>query len=113
MSVSRCTEKLYHAHVQHPLGSGYMMQRGTFTGVQDALEAYLSLVDKADNPFGRLALENNPQPIRVLLIPANLRGPDVMACIGFCSMWDEDGSDIYEVEPPDYESVPNPRYVKG
>lgn len=101
---------MYHAHVQHPMGSGYMMQTGKFRTVEDALAAYLDLVDKDANPFGRLALERNPQPIRVLLIPGNLRGPDAMAATGFCSVWNEDGSDAYEVEQPDYVSVPNPRY---
>ncbi|KKK88055.1 hypothetical protein LCGC14_2747040 [marine sediment metagenome] len=101
---------MYHAHVQHPMGSGYMMQTGKFRNVEDALAAYLELVDRDSNPFGRLALERNPQPIRVLLIPGHLRGPDAMATTGFCSVWNEDGSDAYEVEQPDYVSVPNPRY---
>ncbi|KKM23660.1 hypothetical protein LCGC14_1613030, partial [marine sediment metagenome] len=30
---------------------------------------------------------------------------------GFCSIWNEDGSDAYEVEQPDYVSVPNSRYA--
>lgn len=101
---------MYHAHVQHPMAGGYMMQTGKFRNVKDALAAYLELVDRDDNPFGRLALENNPQPIRVLLIPGELRGPDAMAYTGFCSMWDETGADLYACEQPDYVSVPNPRY---
>ncbi len=101
---------MYHAHVQHPMGSGYMMQTGNFCTVGEAVAAYLKLVDKDSNPYGRLALERNPQPIRVLLIPSELHGPDAMAYTGFCSVWNEDGSDAYEVEQPDYVSVPNPRY---
>lgn len=104
------TTQLYHAHVQHPRGSGYMMQSGDFKTVDDALRSYLALVDADSNPFGRNALERYPDAIRVLLIPAELHGPDAMAYTGFCSVWDEDGSDAYEVEQPDYESVPNPRY---
>lgn len=103
----------FHAHVQHPRGSGYMMQTGRFHNVQDALSAYLELVDRDDNPFGRNALERYPDTIRVLLIPAELHGPDAMAYTGFCSVWDEDGSDAYETEQPDYVSVPNPRYING
>ncbi len=101
---------MYHAHVQHPMGSGYMMQTGKFRNVEEAVARYLELVDEDDNPFGRLALERNPQPIRVLLIPGELRGPDAMAATGFCSVWNEDGSDTYEVELPDYVSVTNLRY---
>ena len=101
---------MYHAHVQHPMGSGYMMQTGKFRNVEEAVARYLELVDEDDNPFGRLALERNPQPIRVLLIPANLRGPDAMAYTGFCSMWDETGAGLYACEEPDYVSVTNLRY---
>lgn len=101
---------LYHAHVQHPLGSGYMMQSGNFENAQDAIDRYLSLVDADANPFGRLALENNPQPIRVTLIPASLHGPDAMAYIGFCSVWNESGNDAYETTEPDYVLIDNPRY---
>ena len=101
---------LYHAHVQHPLGSGYMMQTGAFETPQDAIDAYLKLIDADLNPFGRLALENHPEPIRVTMIPANLHGPDAMAYIGFCSVWNEDGSDAYDTHGPDYISIPNPRY---
>ena len=101
---------MYHAHVQHPRGSGYMMQAGSFETVEDALAAYLRLVDKDLNPFGRDALERYSDPIRVLLIPAELSGPDAMAYTGFCSVWNEDGSDAFETPEPDYVSVPNPRF---
>ena len=101
---------LYHAHVQHSLGSGYMMQSGDFKNAQDALDRYLTLVDADTNPFGRLALENNPQPIRVTLIPASLHGPSAMAYVGFCNMWSSDGSDMYETAEPDYILIDNPRY---
>ncbi len=103
--------KKYHAHVQHPYGSGYMMQTGSFETVDDALQAYLSLVDKDDNPFGRNALKRSPEPIRVLLIPAELHGPDAMAYTGFCSMWNEDATDAFDTEQPDYVAVDNPRYL--
>ncbi|KKM83062.1 hypothetical protein LCGC14_1313150 [marine sediment metagenome] len=103
-------DKLYHAHVQHPRGSGYMMQTGSFHNVEEAVTAYLELVDRGENSFGRNALERYPDPIKVLLIPANLHGPDAMAYTGFCSVWNEDGSDAYDAGEPDYVSVPNPRY---
>ncbi|KKN84495.1 hypothetical protein LCGC14_0289570 [marine sediment metagenome] len=101
---------LYHAHVQHPRGSGYMMQSGAFHNVEEALTRYLELVDADNNPFGRNALERYSDSIRVLLIPAELRGPDAMAYTGFCDVWNEDGSDAYETEEPAYVPVPNPRY---
>ena len=91
---------MYHAHVQHPRGSGYMMQTGRFRNAGEAVTAYLELVDADDNPFGRLALANKPEPLRVTLIPAVLRGT-VMAYMGQCSIWNEDGSDAYETEAPD------------
>jgi len=102
---------MYHAHVQHPLGSGYMMASGKFETVQDAVTEYLRLVDADGNPFGRNALIHSPLPIKVLLIPAELHGPDIMAYTGFCNVWDENGDDMYETEQPEYISVPNPRYV--
>jgi hypothetical protein len=86
------------------------MQTGSFRTVEDALTRYLELVDADDNPFGRNALERHPGAVRVLLIPAELHGPDAMAYTGFCSVWNEDGSDAFEVEQPEYVSVPNPRY---
>lgn len=101
----------YHAHVQHPRGSGYMMQTGSFHNAQEAVARYLELVDADDNGFGRKALEQNPEPLRVTLIPANLRGPDVMAYMGFCSVWNADGSDAYAANQPDYELVPNTRFI--
>ena len=103
-------ENLYHAHVQHPRGSGYMMQTGRFRTVGDAVKSYLALVDRDSNPFGRNALERYSDPLKVLLIPAHLHGPDAMAATGFCSVWNEDGSDAYDAGEPDYVSVPNPRY---
>lgn len=103
-------EKLYHAHVQHPVGSGYMMQTGQFKSIEEAVIAYLALVDRDSNPFGRLALERSSLPLQVLLIPALLHGPDALAYTGFCNVWNEDGSDAVKVERPEYISVPNPRY---
>jgi hypothetical protein len=100
----------YHAHVQHPTGSGYMMQRGNFTCIDDAVRAYLELIDHDDNPFGRLALERSPLPLKVLLIPAHLHGPDAMAYTGFCSVWNENGTDAFPTEQPEYVSVPNTRF---
>ncbi len=102
--------QLYHAHVQHPKGSGYMMQTGAFKTVKDAVKAYLVLVDKDSNPFGRDALLRNPEPLRVTLIPAELRGPDVMSAVGFCNVWDENGDDMYKTDEPNYVLVENPRY---
>jgi len=102
--------RLYHAHVQHPRGSGYMMQTGQFRTAEEAVDAYLQLVDKDDNPFGRNALMRYPEPLRITLIPAELHGPDVMSHIGFCNVWDENGNDMYETENPDYVLVDNPRY---
>jgi hypothetical protein len=104
------TKQLFHAHVQHPKGSGYMMQSGDFENVDQAVQRYLQLVGADNNPFGRNALERNPEPLRVTLIPAELHGPDVMAALGFCSVWDENGRDMYETHPPDYVLVDNPRY---
>ncbi len=104
--------QLFHAHVQHPKGSGYMMQSGDFENAQQAIDKYLQLVDKNANPFGRNALVHNPEPLRVTLIPAQLHGPDVMSYIGFCSVWDENGNDMYETDEPDYILVDNPRYQK-
>ena len=101
---------LFHAHVQHPKGSGYMMQTGSFRTAEDAVREYLRLIDTDPNPFGRRALERNPEPIMVLLIPAELRGPDAMAYTGFCSVWTEDGRDAFDVPQPDYTPVRNPRY---
>ena len=86
------------------------MQTGSFRNADDAVKRYLELVDQDDNPFGRLALEQNPEPILVLLIPAELHGPDVLAYTGFCNVWNEDGSDAYETEQPEYIKVPNLRY---
>ena len=100
---------LYHAHVQAPRGSGYMMQTGNFRNAQDAVDRYLSLVDADDNPFGRNALESYPDPLHVTLIPAHLHGPDAMAYIGFCDVWNADGSDAFETSKH-YKLVPNPRY---
>ena len=102
----------FHAHVQHPFGSGYMMQSGDFETVEDAVKRYLELVDADDNPFGRNALERHPEPLRVLLIPAELSGPDAMAYTGFCSVWNEDGSDAFPIDTdtPAYAEVPNPRF---
>ena len=77
---------MYHAHVQHPRGSGYMMQTGSFHTVEDAVRCYLELVDANDNPFGRNALATYSDPIEVLLIPSKLHGPDAMAYTGFCSV---------------------------
>ena len=101
---------MYHAHVQHPHGSGYMMQTGSFRTVEDAVKRYLELVDADDNSFGRNALEQYPDSLMVLLIPSDLHGPDVMAYTGFCSVWNEDGSDAFDIEQPEYVSVPNPRF---
>jgi len=101
----------YHAHVQHPVGSGYMMQSGKFETAEDAVAEYLRLVDADNNSFGRNALQHSSLPIRVLLIPAELHGPDAMAYTGFCNIWDENGQDIYDNETPEYVSIPNPRYI--
>lgn len=105
-------KRKYHTHVQHPDGSGYLMQSGDFETVQDAVDRYLQLVDRDNNPFGRNALERSSKPIMVLLIPAELHGPDAMAYTGFCSVWNEDGSDAFETEQPKYVAVENPRYKK-
>ena len=101
---------LYHAHVQAPRGSGYMMMTGNFRSAAEAVARYLALVDADDNPFGRNALARYPDALRVTLIPANLRGPDAMAYAGFCNVWNADGSDAFDMPEPDYELVPNPRY---
>ena len=103
-------KNLFHAHVQHPLGSGYMMQSGDFENVEQAVSRYLRLVDQDANPFGRNVLARSPLPLKVLLIPAQLHGPDVMAYTGFYNVWNEDGTDAFETEQPDYVSVPNPRF---
>ena len=103
----------YSAHVQHPKGSGYMLGGSQFEGTEEearkqALDRYLKLVD--GNSFGRNALEKNPEPIMVLLIPGSLRGPDMMAYMGFCNVWNEDGSDAFEVEEPEYVAMANSSY---
>ena len=108
----------YSAHVQHPKGSGYMLGGGQFSGTeeearQQALDKYISLCLGVDNPFGRNALENSPEPIMVLLIPGHLHGPDMMAYMGECSIWDENGNDMYETEIPEYTPMPNPLYGGG
>jgi hypothetical protein len=103
-------KQLFHAHVQHPRGSGYMMRTGSFRDAEEAVAAYLELVDADENPFGRRALENYADGLRVTLIPAELRGPDVMGYLGFCNVWNEDGTDAFKMDEPDYVIVPNPRF---
>jgi len=107
--------RTYSAHVQHPLGSGYMLGGGHFTGTQEqarqqALDKYIQLVQDDGNSFGRNILERHSDPIQVLLIPGELHGPDMMAATGFCSVWNEDGSDAYDTPEPDYVSMPNPMF---
>ena len=87
-----------------------MMMTGEFNNPEDAIAGYLRLVDRDNNPFGRLALERYPEDLRVTMIPGNLRGPDAMAAVGFCSVWNEDATDAYDPGEPDWISVPNPRY---
>ena len=109
------TNKTYSAHVEHPFAGGYMLGGGQFTGTQEqarqqALDKYISLVTNDSNPFGRNALQRHSEPIQVLLIPGELRGPDMMAATGFCSIWNEDGSDAFDTYEPDYEPMKNPLY---
>ena len=101
----------YHAHVQHPKGSGYMMQTGNFANAKQAVKEYLDLVDADNNPFGRKALENNPEDLIVTLIPAEFHGPDVMSYMGMCNVWDENGNDMYETTKPPTIRVKNPRFL--
>ncbi len=88
-----------------------MMQSGSFHNAQEAVDAYIALVDADANPFGRNALERYNDALKVTLIPAHLHGPDATSFMGFCSVWNEDASDAYEVSEPDYELIANPRYA--
>jgi len=105
--------QLFHAHVQHPRGSGYMMQSGDFHNAKEAVERYITLVRKDENPFGLNVLKRYPESLQVTLIPAELHGPDVISYIGVCNIWDENGNDLYETETPDTVfQVANPLYQK-